>query len=145
MDDLARFCGLNPDRPLRGRRGAGNLSVRARYGKHRHIRSLHCAACDARFSEREGTPPPHSCLACEKAVSALRHPVEGNGARRTGRLVGAHRDAVMRLARKAGQRAARAQDELVAISPPDGRGPARREVVVRRQEAGGLRPRRPGR
>jgi hypothetical protein len=33
----------------------------------------------------------------------------------------------------------------VAFSPRDPRGPARREVVVRRQEAGPLRPRRPGR
>jgi hypothetical protein len=34
---------------------------------------------------------------------------------------------------------------LVASSPPDDRGPVRREVVVRRQEGGELRPLRPGR
>jgi transposase-like protein len=118
MDDLAPFCCLSPDCPLRGRRDAGNLSVRARYGKHRHIRLLHCRACDARFSERKGTPLFRSCLPREKAVPVLRHLVEGNGVRQTERLVGVHRDTVMRLARKAGEHAERAHDELVAISPP---------------------------
>jgi hypothetical protein len=33
----------------------------------------------------------------------------------------------------------------VAFSPRDPRGPARRDVVVRRQEAEELRPDRPGR
>ena len=62
MDDLSRFCCQNPDCPLHGRRDAGNLSVRDRYGKHRQIRLLYCKACDARFSERKGTPLFHSCL-----------------------------------------------------------------------------------
>ena len=124
-DDLPRFCCLGPDCPLHGRRDAGNLSVRDRYGKRRHIRLLHCKACDARFSERKGTALFHSCLPPEKAVSVLRHLVEGNGVRQTERLVGVHRDAVMRPARKAGQHARGAHDELVAFSPRDPRGPAR--------------------
>jgi hypothetical protein len=33
----------------------------------------------------------------------------------------------------------------VAFSPRDPRDPTRREMVVRRQEAGALRPRQPGR
>lgn len=145
MDDLSRFCCLNPDCPLHGRRDAGNLSVRDRYGKQRHIRLLPCKACDARFSERKGTPLFHCCLPQEKAVSVLQHLVEGNGVRQTERLVGVHRDTVMRLARKAGQHAGDAHDELVAFSPRDPRSPARREVVVRRQEAAQLRPGRSGR
>ncbi len=145
MDDLSRFCCLNRDCRLHGQRDAGNLSVRDRYGKQRHIRLLHCKACDSRFSERKGTPLFHSCLPREKAVSVLQHLVEGNGVRQTERLVGVHRDTVTRLARKAGGHAKDTHDEQVAISPPDDRGPARREVVVRRQEAGELRPRRPHR
>jgi transposase-like protein len=144
-DDLSRFCCLNPACPLHGRRDAGNLSVRDRYGKQRHIRLLHCRACDARFSERKGTPLFHSCLPPEEAVSVLQHLVEGNGVRQTERLVGVHRDTVMRLGRMAGVHARDAHDELVAFSPRDPRGPARRDVVVRRQEAEELRPGRPGR
>ena len=144
-DDLSRFCCLNPDCPLHGQRDAGNLSVRDRYGKQRHIRLLHCKACDARFSERKGTPLFHSCLPPEKAISVLQHLVEGNGVRQTERLVGVHRDTVMRLGRMAGEHARDAHDELVAFSPRYPRDPARRDVVVRRQEAEELRPVRPGR
>jgi transposase-like protein len=125
MDDLSRFCCQNPDCSLYGRRDAGNLSVRDRYGKHDHIRLLYCQACKSRFSERKGTPPSHSCLPAEKAISVLEHLVEGNGVRQTERLVGVHRDTVMRLARKAGQHARDVHDELVAFSPRDPRDPVR--------------------
>ncbi len=125
MDDLSSFCCLNPDCPLHGRRDAGNLSVRDRYGKQRHIRLLHCDACDTRFSERKGTPLSGSRLSPGLAVSALRHLVEGNGIRQTERLVGIHRDTVMRLARKAGDHSRLAHDDLVAFSPRDPRSPTR--------------------
>ena len=138
MDDLARFCCQNAHCPLYGQRGAGNLSVRDRYGKLKQIRLLSCKACKSRFSERKGTPLFHSCLPQEKAVSVLEHLVEGNGVRQTERLTGVHRDTVMRLARLAGGHARGVHDELVALSPPDPRGPTRRDVVVRRQEAGPL-------
>src|SRR5829696_2239079 len=61
MDDLTRFCCQNPDCPLYGRRDAGNLSVRDRYGKYKPIRLLTCHVCKARFSERTGTALFHSC------------------------------------------------------------------------------------
>src|SRR5262245_26181649 len=35
MDDLSRFCCLNPDCPLYGQRDQGNVAVRALYGPHR--------------------------------------------------------------------------------------------------------------
>jgi hypothetical protein len=53
MDDLSRFCCQKPECPLYGRRGAGNLSVRDRYGKDHHIRLLYCKACKARFANHE--------------------------------------------------------------------------------------------
>ena len=109
------------------------------------IRLLYCNACKARFSERKGTPLFHCHLPEEKALAVLEHLDEGCGVRQTGRLVGVHRDTVVRLARAAGEHAHDAHDELVAFSPSDPRGPVRREVVVRRQEAEELRPRRPGR
>jgi transposase-like protein len=125
MGDLTCFCCQNPDCPLHGRRGAGNLSVRDRYGKHKQIRLLTCHACKARFSERRGPALFHSCLPQEKAVSVLQHLVEGNGVRQTERLTGVHRDTVMRLARRAGEKARDVHDELVAFSPRYPRGPAR--------------------
>ena len=143
MDDLARFCCHNPDCAVYGRRGAGNLSVCDRYGKHNHIRLLYCNACKDRFSERKGTPLFHSHLPEEKARSVLQHLSEGCGVRQTGRLVDVHRDSVVRLAKLAGQHARDAHDELVAFSPGDSRGPIRRDVGVRRQEAEKLRSCRP--
>jgi transposase-like protein len=138
MDDLARFCCLNSDCPDHGVRGGENLSVCGHYGKADSIRFLRCRSCGDRFSERKGTPLFHSCLPQEKAVSVLEHLVEGNGVRQTERLTGVHRDTVMRLARLAGGHARGVHDERVALSPPDPRGPTRRDVVVRRQEAGAL-------
>jgi transposase-like protein len=108
------ICCLEPDCPLHGRRNAGNLSIRARYGKRRDIRPLPYKACDPLFSERKGAPLFHSCLPGEKAASVLQHLVGGNGVRQTERLAGVHRDTAMRLARKAGQHA---RDGLMASSP----------------------------
>ena len=145
MDDLARFCCQDPDCALYARRGVGNLSVCARYGKRDHIRLLYCNACKGRFSERKGTALFHSHLPDDKALAVLQHLDEGCGIRSTGRLVGVDPNTVGRLARIAGRHAHDAHDELVAFSPSDPRGPARREVVLRRQEAEELRPHQGGR
>ena len=145
MDDLARFCCQKPDCPTYGRRNAGNLSVCASYGKHDRIRLLYCKACKYRFSERKGTPLFHTHLPEEKARSVLQHLSEGCGVPQTGRLVDVHPNSVVRLAKKAGQHARDAQDELVAFSPSDPRGPVRRDVVVRGQEAKEWRSPQPGR
>jgi LacI family transcriptional regulator len=138
MDDLARFCCQNSDCALYGRRDAGNLTACGRFGKQNHIRLLYCRACKYRFSERKGTPLFDSHLPEDKARSVLHHLGEGDGTRATSRLVGVHRDTVTRLARLAGQHARDAHDELVAFSPSDPRGPVRREVGLRRQEAAEL-------
>jgi transposase-like protein len=119
MDDLARFCCQNAACSLYGRRNAGNLSVCDRYGKYQQIRLLYCKSCKARFSERKGTPLFHSCLPSEKALSVFQHLDDGNGVRQTERLVGVHRDTVMRLARLAGAHARDSHEELVAFSPRD--------------------------
>jgi LacI family transcriptional regulator len=119
MDDLSRFRCQNLDCPLHGQRDAGNLSACDRRGKHQQIRPLDRKACKSRFSERKGPPPFHSCLPQEKAISVPRHPVEGNGIRQTGRLVGVHRDTVMRRARLEGGHSRATHDELVGFSPRD--------------------------
>jgi transposase-like protein len=125
MDDLARFCCQKPDCPLYGRRDAGNLSVCARYGRHKQFRLLYCNGCGARFSERKGTPLFRCRLPDETAIAVFDHLDEGNGIRQTSRLVGVAPNTVVRLARAAGEHAHDAHDELVAFSPSDPRSPVR--------------------
>jgi LacI family transcriptional regulator len=137
MDDLARFCCLNPDCRLFGQRDAGNLYVRAHYGSQ-HWRLLCCRACGSRFSERKGTALFGSKLPMDKSLSVLEHLHEGCGMRQTARLTRVNRSTVGRLAQLAGDHASALHDELVAFSPADARGAVRREVDVRRQEGGTL-------
>jgi transposase-like protein len=120
-DDLSRFCCLNPDCPDHGKRGHGNLTVCARYGKHNR-RLLYCRSCKARFSERKGTPLFDSRLSDDKALAVLAHLADGCGTRQTSRLVQVGKNTVTRYALVAGGHARQLHDELVALSPPDGQG-----------------------
>ena len=137
MDDLSRFCCLNPDCPDRGKRGAGNLTARDRYGPHNR-RLLYCQSCKARFSERKGTPLFDCRLDEAKAQAVLAHLQDGCGVRQTERLAGVNRNTVMRLGRLAGDHAKAAHDDLVSLSPLDRQAAAGREVELRRQEGGEL-------
>ena len=119
MDDLSRFCCQNLECPDYGKRGAGNLSVCDHYGADKRRRMLRCKTCKTRFSERRGTPLFGATLPEEKIVSLLEHIDEGCGVRKTGRLVGVHRDTVSRYSRLAGNHARTLHDELVAFSPED--------------------------
>ncbi len=125
MDDLSRFCCPNSDCPDHGKRGAGNLTVTSRYGAEKSRRMLRRNACKARFSERKGTPLFDTRLPPEKLESVLEHIAEGCGVRQAGRLCEVNRGTVGRLGRIAGEHARGLHDELVALSPPDARGPAR--------------------
>jgi LacI family transcriptional regulator len=143
MDDLSRFCCLNPDCRLHGKRNADNLYVRGRYGKS-NTRLLCCKTCEQRFSERKGTALFGSKLSPQAALSVLEHLNEGCGVRQTARLTKVNRKTVGRLAAKAGAHAKAMHDELVAFSPEDKRGSIRREVGLRSEKAGALRSGRPG-
>ena len=125
MDDLSRFCCLNSGCPDHGKRGAGNLTVPHRYGPGKSRRMLRCRTCKARFSERKGTPLFDARLPTERVESVLEHVAEGCGVRQTGRLCRVAPNTVARYSRIAGAHAAAAHDELVELSPPDGRGPVR--------------------
>jgi hypothetical protein len=125
VEDLSRFCCQNPDCPDYGQRGMGNLTVCARYGKSEPHRLLYCRTCKDRFSERKGTPLFGVSLPEDKAIDLLKHLAERNGVRATARLVGVHRDTVVRYSRRVGEHAQQLHDELVAFSPSDRRGPAR--------------------
>jgi transposase-like protein len=124
MDDLRAFCCHNAHCPDRGKRGHGNLTVTARYGKDQR-RVLRCTTCKARFSERKGTPLFGARLPRDKAVGLLRHLADGCGVRQTGRLVGVSKNTAARYALLAGRHAQRLHDELVAFSPSDAPGAIR--------------------
>src|SRR5438132_9756148 len=132
MDDLSRFCCLNSSCRLCGKRDAGNLYVRHRYGKQR-LRLLCCRVCQFRFSERKGTPLFGSKLNADKSLSVLEHLNEGFGQRQTSRLTRVSRTTVARLAKKAGNHAKVLHDELVAFSLGDPRSAVRPAWGGRRQ------------
>jgi transposase-like protein len=125
MEDFARFCCPNAQCSAFGQRNAGNLSVHDRFGPQRQYRLLCCDTCQQTFSEHKGTVFFRAKLPHDKIVAILRHLEEGCGIRATARLVGVHRDTVVRLARLAGEHAHDAHDEHVAFSPSDPRGPVR--------------------
>jgi len=125
LDDLSRFCCLNPDCPDYRRRDTGNLSVCMRYGTQQQHRLLYCTTCKARFSERQGTPLFGARLPRDKLLAVLAHLADGCGVRQTARLVGVSKNTVTRLALLAGRHARQLHDELVGFSPLDYQGPAR--------------------
>jgi transposase-like protein len=117
MDDLSRFCCLNPDCPDHGKRNHGNLRVAFRYGAAKDRLCLACRTCQERFSERKGTPLFDCRLTTDKAIAVLKHLAEGCGINKTARLVGVQANTVVRLALVAGDHAQQLHDELVAFSP----------------------------
>jgi transposase-like protein len=141
MEGLSAFCCLNPECADYGKRGLGNLTVTAHYGRENKRRVLRCATCKARFSERKGTPLFDTRLPEEKVVAILSHLAEGCGVRKTSRLVGVSKDTVTRYALRAGKHAQQLHDELVAFSPEDARGAVRRKIGVRGQKGKELRSR----
>ncbi len=122
---IEHFCCQNPDCPAYGLRDQGNLRYQGYSGHKKQIRMIRCRTCQARFSERKGTPLEHCRLSKAKALSVLAHLREGCGTRSTGRLVGVSKDTVTRMARKAGQHAEASHAKHVAFSPSDPRSPAR--------------------
>ena len=81
MDDLSRFCCQSTTCTAYGKRGVGNLTVCMRYGKDKRLRLLYCRLCQARFSERKGTPLFATRPAPDTAVAVPEHLAEGTGTR----------------------------------------------------------------
>jgi transposase-like protein len=123
MDDLHRFCCQNPACSLYGQRNQDNLTVCGRYGPDQLYRLLYCRLCKYRFSERKATPLFDCRLPPDKVINVLKHLADGCGIRQTARLVGVGKNAVVRLAKLAGQHAQQLHDELVAFSPQYARNP----------------------
>jgi|GEM_PF-1283188 len=139
MDDFSKFFCPNKKCSEYGIRGGANIRVRALYGNHKDIRLLYCSECKARFSERRGTIFSDSRLPKETVVSLIEHVVEGNGMRKTGRLLRVGHVTVSRYTTLAGEHAEQLHEELVAFSPSDRRSPVRREVGLRAQKGKALR------
>ena len=144
MDDLEKYFCQNKKCSEYGIRGRTNIHVRAWYGKHKDIRLLRCRVCKEKFSERCGTVLSDSRLPSEKVVSILEHVAEGNGMRKTGRLVRVGHMTVSCYTQLAGDHAETLHDELVDFSPQHRRGSTRREVEFRRKEGTTLRRKQSG-
>ena len=116
MDDLKKFCCLNKNCKKCGIRGGNNIRVRTRYGKN-NTRLLYCLECKEKFSENRDTVFFNSRLPKEKVVSIIEHVAEGNGMRKTGRLLDVDHDTVSRYTKLAGEKAEEIHDDLVDFSP----------------------------
>src|SRR4051794_34551555 len=125
MDPIEHLCCQNSRCPDAGLRGRGNLTFRGYSGEGQRIRMVYCRSCKARFSERKGAVLERSRLPDEKALDILNHIREGCGTRATGRLVKVDKNTVTRYIALAGGHARTLHEELVALSPPDPRGPGR--------------------
>ena len=125
MHPIEHFCCQNQSCPDHGDRAKGNLYFRGWSGRNHRIRMVSCRTCKKAFSERKGTPLFAACLPEEKAIDLIQHLADRNGVRATARLLGVHRDTVVRYSRAVGEHARQLHDELVAFSPSDRRGPAR--------------------
>ena len=115
--DLTSFCCINPDCPLYGQRGAGNLRVRKTYGNDR-IRYLRCGRCGEEFSERNGTALFNGKIPEAHAVAIVDHLDAGGGVVATAQLVGVAKDTVSRLLRVTGRVSRRVHDRLVRKVTP---------------------------
>ena len=67
------------------------------------IRNLRCRTCKKEFSERKGTPWYQAKLGEAKALALAQHLAEGDGIRKTARLLGTHHETVIRWNRKLGE------------------------------------------
>jgi transposase-like protein len=95
-----------------GMKGAGNVTLRRRYGAE-GIRFVRCLTCKQEFSERRNTPLFGLKLPREKVIDVVRHLAEGVPGRRTHRLTGVGRETVNRIVKAVGKHAKEIHDQLV--------------------------------
>jgi len=101
---LSAFCCQNPQCPTYGKTGLGNLDQHNWVDRtSQRIRNLRCRTCKKEFSERKGTPWYQAKLSEAKAIALAQHLAEGDGIRKTARLVGTHLGTVIRWNRQLGK------------------------------------------
>jgi transposase-like protein len=110
---LSAFCCQNERCVEYGKKGLGNIYFHCWGNPKQTIRKLRCRICQTSFSERKGTVWYLSRLPTEKALAISRHLAEGDGIRKTGRLVGATQETVIRLNRMLGEHGKALHEEKV--------------------------------
>src|SRR5262249_11718812 len=76
-----------------------------------------CPSCSVRFTEPQAKPLGDMILAEDKAISVLRHLVEGCSIRSTERITGVHRDTILKLLTVVGEKCERfMEDRIKSIS-----------------------------
>lgn len=110
---LSAFCCQNERCAEYGKKGLGNIYQHGWTNRAKTIRNLRCRTCQDEFSERKGTVWYQSRLPREKALAIARHLSEGDGIRKTHRLVGATQETVIRLNRLLGEHGKALHEEKV--------------------------------
>ena len=110
---LSAFCCQNERCEDYGKKGLGNIYQHLWTNRAKTIRNLRCRRCQKEFSERKGTVWYQSKLPREKALILVRHLAEGDGIRKTGRLVGATQGTVIRWNRLLGEHGKALHEEKV--------------------------------
>lgn len=110
---LSAFCCQNERCAQFGKKGLDSIYQHGWTNRAKTIRNLRCRACQDEFSERKGTVWYQSKLPREKALSLARHLAEGDGIRKTHRLVGATQETVIRWNRLLGEHGKALHEEKV--------------------------------
>lgn len=111
---LAAFCCQNERCSDYGKKGLGNLYQHNWVDrKTQRIRNLRCRTCKKECSERKGTPWYQAKLSEAKAIALAQHLAEGDGMRKTARLLGTHHETVIRWNRKLGEHGKALHEERV--------------------------------
>ena len=101
---LSAFCCQNPRCPDYGKKGWGNLYQHSWVDRRtQRIRNLRCRTCQRECSERKGTPWYRAHLTPEQGRAVAQHLAEGDGIRKTARLVGVEQNTVLRWHRLLGE------------------------------------------
>lgn len=93
--------------------GRDNIRQKDWTNKNKTIRRLLCRTCGHKFSERKGTPLYLSRISTDRALAIARNLAEGNGIRKTSRLLGVPQNTVMRLNKMLGKHGKALHDEKV--------------------------------
>lgn len=111
---LSAFCCQNERCRDYGKKGLENIYHRDWTNrKTKKIRYLMCRTCREGFSERKGTVWFQAKLSQEKGLAVARHLAEGDGIRKTGRLVGVQKDTVVRWSLLLGEHGKALHEEKV--------------------------------
>jgi transposase-like protein len=117
-ENYAHLACPNPECPLYGQAGEGNLRPHGWSGRSHRIRCLHCVRCGTDFSQRANTALFGLRSSEDKLVAIAEHLADGCGIRATARLCSVSRNTVVRFMQRFGQHAERFHDTHVRHLDP---------------------------